>query len=239
MGNQEKKMGPLIILHGWTYSIKRWKPFLRLLEKSGIEYEMLKIPGLTAPLDHVWTLDDYVSWLHLRTKNEERIALLGHSNGGRISQGFAKKYPQKVSRLILIDSAGIYHQDITIQIKRFVFGNLALLKRFISTSFLQDLFYKIVREYDYHRASPLMKKVLQNLLDSDKNNRLEEVNVPTTIIWGENDNVTPLSDGKIMKEKIANSSLNIINGAGHSPQFTNTSEVARIVISILKNHGNI
>lgn len=233
-------MYKVYILHGWSYSTEKWEPFLKLLEQKGVEYKMLKIPGLTAPLEQVWNLSDYVDWLKKEAdKQNGQVILLGHSNGGRIALGFALKYPQKVSQLILIDSAGIYHEDILLQIKRFMFRNFARLKKIVSFTFLQNLFYKIVREYDYNTASPIMKKVLQNLIESDIGNPIEKISVPTAIIWGEKDNITPLSDGKIMNEKIKNSRLHIIKGAGHSPQFTNTSEVANIITSKLKKNGNI
>ena len=223
-------MNKVYILHGWAYSTEKWKPFLKLLGEGGLDYELLKIPGLTAPLDRVWELSDYVDWLKSEVdKNASKVVLLGHSNGGRISLAFARIYPTKVSHLILIDSAGIYHKDIFLQIKRLTFGSLANFKRIINNTFLRDLFYKIVREYDYNRASPIMKKVLQNLIESDVDNPLEKVNVPTLIIWGERDNITPLSDGKLMNNLIRNSRLFIIKGAKHSPQFTNTQEVFDIL----------
>src|SRR3989344_6868211 len=98
----------LIILHGWAYSTEKWKSFLNLLEEDGVEYEMLKIPGLTAPLKRVWTINDYMGWLRKQVISYKLpVVLLGHSNGGRIAAAFAAKYPSKVSKLILIDSAGI------------------------------------------------------------------------------------------------------------------------------------
>jgi pimeloyl-ACP methyl ester carboxylesterase len=42
--------------------------------------------------------------------------LLGHSNGGRIALAFAEKYPDKVKQLVLIDSAGIYHNEFSIRL---------------------------------------------------------------------------------------------------------------------------
>src|SRR5436309_1754011 len=94
----------IFILHGWTYSIERWEPFINELRKHGIEPEMLQIPGLTAPLDEVWRLDDYVEWLkEIVEKEKDKVTLLGHSNGGRIGLAFAAKYPDKVEKLFLID----------------------------------------------------------------------------------------------------------------------------------------
>lgn len=230
MGNKKKEMGTLIILHGWAYEIKKWGPFLKLLAQNGVEYKMLKIPGLTAPLGEVWTLDNYIEWLDKQVISyKSPVVLLGHSNGGRISIAYVLKYPKKVSKLILIDSAGIYHKGISLQIKRFTFGNLAKLKNFMNFSLIKTLFYKIVGEIDYKTASPIMKKVLQNLINSDLRSSINNVNIPTLIIWGEHDNTTPLSDGEQMNKRIKDSKLFVIKGAKHSPQFTNQEEVFEII----------
>lgn len=239
MGYTKKKMGTLgensklIILHGWTCNTEKWGPFFKLLKQNRIEYEMLKIPGLTTPLNEVWTLDDYVSWLDKKTKSESRITLLGHSNGGRISLAYTLKHPEKVSHLILIDSAGIYHNEISLWLKRFVFKNLSRFKKIAYSSVLKNLLYKLAREGDYNKASANMKKTMQNLIESDLTDQMKKISAPTTIIWGENDTTTPLLDAKLMKEKIRNSRLFVIRGAKHSPQFSNPEEVVKIIKEVI------
>ena len=114
----------IYILHGWTYSTNRWSEFLNLLEKAGFKPALLKIPGLTEKIDRAWNLDDYVEWLNRKIGSGKAI-LVGHSSGGRTSLSFALKYPQKVKQLILMDSAGVYHKELSIRIKRFLFKKLA------------------------------------------------------------------------------------------------------------------
>ena len=112
----------IIILHGWAYEHTKWVPFVNELIKAGFDIRLLDIPGLTAPLDEVWQLDDYVNWLRENIQSEPTsVALLGHSNGGRIALAYTAKYPTKISHLILIDSAGIYHNEFPIMLKRLVF----------------------------------------------------------------------------------------------------------------------
>src|SRR3989344_3554613 len=105
----------IFILHGWTRSTGKWNPFVELLKRKGIEVNLLKIPGLTQKIDKVWQINDYVEWL---------IKIIGNSNGGRIALNFAIKYPDKLSNLILIDSAGIYHNELSLKIKRLFFGSV-------------------------------------------------------------------------------------------------------------------
>ena len=50
-----------------------------------------------------------------------------------------------------------------------------------------------------------------NLIEFDKSLKAEVISVPTIIIWGKNDGITPVSDGKVLNQKITNSKLYIIN----------------------------
>ncbi len=230
-----KNIERIYILHGWTYSLDKWKAIVDILNRDGVEMVMLKIPGLTVPHDKVWQLDDYVEWVKDQLKDEkEPIVLLGHSNGGRISIAFAAKYPEKVRKLVLIDAAGIYHNELRIRIKRFVFGKLAKLGRGLSDSeTLRNMLYKFARTSDYQKADTILRKTMINLIRTDISNLFTKISAPTTIIWGEMDETTPLSDGKIMHEKIKNSKFFVIRGAKHSPHFTHVEEVEEIILKEL------
>jgi pimeloyl-ACP methyl ester carboxylesterase len=220
----------IVILHGWTYSTEKWEPFVKALSGNDNAVVMVKVPGLTAPLEESWDLDDYVTWLRdILHKEKEPVVLIGHSNGGRIILAYALLYPEKIKQLFLIDSAGIYHKEFYLQVKRFIFKKLASLKKMVKGSIFKNVLYKLARESDYHNASPIMKKTMQNLIESDLSQQLSLISVPTTIIWGEEDKVTPVSDAKVMQKQIAKSKLFLIKEGRHSPQFTHTNEVVSII----------
>lgn len=225
---QNKK---IYILHGWSYTTDKWPPFIAELEKLGFSVKLLHIPGLTSPIDKVWTLDDYVSWLSETLKNETApVTLLGHSNGGRISIRFASRYPEKVEQLILLDSAGVYHKDVGIKLKRAVFGWLAKIgKVFDGIPEVRRFFYKIIGEKDYRDANPIMRDTMRNLITVDLIPEMQNIKCSTLVIWGERDEVTPLSDGKIIKEKISGAKLEVVLGARHSPHFTNVTDVVAVI----------
>lgn len=196
---------------------------------------MLKVPGLTSKNYKVWDIEDYVNWLkEIISKEKDKVILIGHSNGGRIAVNFAIKYPEKISKLILIDSAGIYHNELPLALKRVIFKTLAkFAKGFKDSSVLQNIFYKIVGENDYKNASQNMKQTMTNLLNSDKSLKPENIKNPTLIFWGKEDKITPVSDGRILNRLIKNSKLEIIENARHSPQFTHPNQVAEIIFSNL------
>lgn len=226
----------IYILHGWTYSTDKWDQFSSLLKMKDFTPVLLNVPGLTEKTDKVWTLDDYVEWLK-ETIGSEKAIIIGHSNGGRIALAFAARYPEKLRQLILIDSAGIYHNELQIRLKRLIFGAIARLgKKVTSSEKLRSLLYKAARESDYKDATPQMRQTMVNLISQDLTPQLSKITTPTLIIWGENDKSTPLSDGKLMHGRIKNSKLVVINDARHSPQFTDTSEVCK---KILEEIGRI
>jgi pimeloyl-ACP methyl ester carboxylesterase len=232
MGILNMKKEKMYILHGWTYSTEKWTPFVNELKKSGINVVVLKIPGLTASIDRVWNIEDYVLWLDDTLKHEKvKVVLCGHSNGGLISLSYALKYPDKVEKLILMDSTGIYHKELSIRIKRWILQTAAKIgKKFTSSHIAKRLIYKIARAHDYENADPIMKKTMVSLIKTDLLEKFNQINIPTLIIWGERDSVTPLNDGKIMRERIKNSKLFTIKNARHSPQITHPKDTARIII---------
>lgn len=233
LAKKEKKLGlmkKILVLHGWTYSTEKWTPFINLLKKEGLDVNLLKIPGLTEKLNEVWNLKTYVEWLNEKV-GKERAILIGHSNGGRISLAFSLKYPEKVEHLILIDSAGIYHNDLPIRIKRLIFKIIAKVgKNLTSSEKLRKILYKLSRERDYYDASPIVKKTMKNLITIDISQELNQIKIPTLIIWGEGDKTTPLKDGQLMHSLIKNSKLRVIKSARHSPMFTHPEEVVNKIV---------
>lgn len=227
-------MKKIYIIHGWSYSIEKWDDIVKIFKEKGIDAKVLKVPGLIYPIEKPWTLSDYVAWLEKEVDNQEKVILVGHSNGGRIAMAFAKKYPNRISKLFLIDSAGVFHNSIPIKIKRMVFGNLAEIgKKFTTDKTLKKILYKLASSNDYNKADLVMKETMVNLMESDKSRNFESVNVPTVIIWGKNDTTTPLVDGKFLNKEIKGSRLFVIENTKHSPQFTHPHEVADIILGNL------
>ncbi|MBI3980373.1 alpha/beta hydrolase [Candidatus Microgenomates bacterium] len=229
-------MKKIYILHGWTYSFEKWHEFVSILKHNKIAGKLLKIPGLTGQLDSVWTVNDYSEWLK-KEIGDQKVILFGHSNGGRLALYFANQHPENIEKLILLDSAGIYHREFFLLLKRNIFNLIAKKGKKITTSpLMKKLLYRVVGEQDYRLANGPLKETMLNLISSDLTPILSAIKVPTLIIWGEKDQITPLADGKLMNKKIANSHLEIIKSARHSPHFTHPKKTAEVIINYLKNH---
>ena len=219
----------LHIIHGWTYSVEPWETTLKILKKNNIDVKMLHVPGLTEKSSRVWTIDEYVTWA------DEQIpdggVALGHSNGGRILLNLCSKNPQKLSSLILLDSAGVYEKSRKRDILRTVSKLGAPLKRIPG---FEKVFHKLIGASDYDRAPKNMKKTLSNMLDSDKNLKIEDVTTKTAILWGENDTVTPPRQARILNQKLPNSSLKFFKNWTHAPYISDPEGLAEAIIKTLK-----
>ncbi len=228
-------MRTIYIVHGWTYNLEKWAAAVNELKKRGINPVILKVPGLTTDSDKVWDINSYVEWLRDQIDGKGPVVLLGHSNGGRIALNFANKYPGLVQTLILVDSAGVYNDKASMQMKRAVFGTLSKIgKRFTNSPKIKRVLYELAREHDYEKAPDNMQKTMINMINSDKSLDVTTVSVPTHIIWGTLDTTTPTGDANILNQRIKGSTIDWVNGAQHSPFFTHPPKFADIIERLIK-----
>lgn len=236
-------MKPIVILHGWNGNPGRWSKFRSLLEAKGAEVFIPQLPGFVKDTNVPWSLNDYVEWMinYMKDKSLAGVGLICHSNGGRIGMKLASSYPDRISHLFLINSAGIRTGS---QWKREFFkliaksGKAALENtpfNLISV-YAKKLLYKIIREHDYERASPILKKTLNNILEEDLASVFPNIRTPTTIIWGTNDRLTPPTSALKLHQAIPQSELLWINGAGHALPFTHAEKLALLIEQKMSIH---
>lgn len=225
-------MKKVFIIHGWTYNLEKWDEVTKSLKKLGIDPILLKVPGLTGPSKKVWDIDGYVEWLDLKLKGEDKPIVIGHSNGGRIALSFVQKHPGKLGQLILIDSAGVAHNELIPSTKLKSLKVISKAGKGLShVPVVKKSFYKLIGAQDYLNAPQNMKLTMRNMLSADKNIDLSKLSIPTTIIWGRNDTITPLKDGNKLHAGITGSDLHVIDDARHAPFYNHADEVAKIIAS--------
>ena len=218
------KLPPLYIIHGWAYSVAPWQRTLELLKARGLDVRMLKVPGLTSPSSKVWTIDDYVAWA--KQELPEQAVALGHSNGGRILLNLCANHPQYLKHLILLDSAGVYEVSHRRDLLRKLAKLLAPAKRL---PLLRKLFHKLIGASDYARAPENMKQTLANMLDSDQRLDLAKVITPTSILWGEQDTVTPPRQAKMLHANLVHSTLRFFSTWTHAPYIADPESLAQAI----------
>ena len=223
-------MKTLYIIHGWAYSVEPWEKTLEILKNDGYTIKMLNVPGLTEPSKKVFTIEDYVSWAD---KNiPDGAVALGHSNGGRILLNLSSKRAAKLRHLILLDSAGVYEESKKRDLLKKVSKLGAPLKKI---PLLEKVFHKLIGASDYDRAPENMKKTLSNMLESDKNLDFSKILTQTSILWGENDTVTPPRQGRLLNERLKNSTLKFYKNWTHAPYISDPKGLAHAIEKVMES----
>lgn len=222
------------IVHGWTYTIEPWTAVASILRSKGVEVVQLKVPGLTASSDKIWTIEGYVEWLNRELEGKQPPIVLGHSNGGRISLNYLKKHPDRFEKLILLNSAGINLDNQKISTKRRILKTLSkFLKPLKYVPIIRKIAYRVIGGSDYDKATVNMKKTLDNMLSSDKQLDITGIKTPVKLIWGQTDTTTPVELGRKMAKLLPNSSIKEFDDWGHAPYITHPVELAQAILEEL------
>ena len=195
-----------------------------------------------------WLADEFV---------EPPFALVGHSMGGAIALNYASVHSDQLTRLVLIDAAGILHR--TAFTKHLIddlklpgnntdepVSNLESLNDYLGIS-LEDI-DRYPAALDAVLRSPVMRGALLGgdprliagaaLVQHNFSGKLRQVTAPTLVIWGEKDNVTPLRTGRLLAHRLPSARLEGIEGVGHMPMYESTGQLNRLVVDELSRSGD-
>lgn len=242
---EQKGEGDLIVLlHGWGSNIKLFANLIELLSKKYTVVAM-DMPGFGESEEppSAWCVDDYVNFVidFLKDYNTEKVMLLGHSFGGRviIKLNSRKNLPFEITKIILVDSAGILPPKNNKKSFRTYYYKIG--KAFLSMGIVQKIapdalenFRKKMGSADYAAASPLMRQVLVKVVNEDLEPLLPDIKCPTLLVWGVNDTATPLSDGEKMEKLIPDAGLVKLENAGHYSFLEQQYTFNRVMSSFMK-----
>lgn len=209
----------VVMLHGWGANIELFRNIASpVAEKYFVAAPDMPGFGETPEPPSAWKVDDYTDFVieFIKELGLKRVILLGHSFGGRviIKMVTRKDLPFEVTRIILVDSAGIRPEKTPEQLKKEKVMKLG--KKLLSgTPKLLEKMQSMVGSADYKAASPLMKEILVNVVNEDLTDLLPGIKQSTLLIWGTLDTATPISDAEKMEQLIPEAGLARIEGAGH------------------------
>ncbi len=225
----------VFILHGWGSSCEVFKNSMSLMaEKYCVVVPDLPGFGETEEPKEPWCVDDYVDFVidFISEFKAKKVVLMGHSYGGRIIIKLAnrKNLPFELSKLILVDAAGIKPKlsfKSKVKVKTF-----KLLKHLLPQSLIAKLRNKM-GSADYNNASPIMKQTMVKSIAEDLTPLLKGIKTETLLVWGKSDTATPLADGQLMEKEIKNSGLVTLDG-GHYSFLDSQFIFNRVIKSFLK-----
>jgi pimeloyl-ACP methyl ester carboxylesterase len=252
----------IVFLHGFGASVETWRDIQSPLSKENtLIFLDLKGFGLSSkPDDGKYSLEDQAEIVlaFLKVHNLRDITLVGHSYGGAVSiftylkdrSGHSRGI---IRRLVLIDPAA-YVQKLPffINILRKPIINWVVMNlvptQMMASFILQYLFYdgnklseeEITRyaEYfdqpgSYNSFVECAKQIVPANPDSISA-LIKTIALPTLIIWGANDPVIPLEDGRRLHQDIRNSKLVIIPKCGHIPPEESPKESLNAILNFLE-----
>lgn len=234
-------MKPILILHGWGWPISspQWAKVKGLLETAGYTVFLPDLPGFgqTPSPKKPWAIDDYVEWVKnfCEENNLSHIFLLGHSFGGSVAAKFSIQYPGKVRKLILVDSAGIRRKRLKKEIQKKVAHFLNRFSFLPFYGFIRKIAYRtLFRHSDYFLTEGVMKETYLKVLGEDMSDIFFQISVPTALIWGEKDGITPLAHAYFMKERIPGAKLEIIPNVKHNPHREAPETLVKRIVEFIQ-----
>jgi pimeloyl-ACP methyl ester carboxylesterase len=201
---------PLLLVHGDGNDWHEWKKNIGFLSQYFCVYAP-DLPGYGLSqypdfaLSPSWGaafLSDFMKSLDI-----DNAHIIGHSMGGLVSMHLAMSFPDKVNKLVLIDSAGLGNLD-----KRAT--RLLYFIRWAKNLFGKE---KSVRYADAPSSEWIVTE------------RLSGLDKPTTILWGEKDFYLPVSHGTLACQLIKDAQLFVFPHCRHAPQREDPEKFHEII----------
>jgi pimeloyl-ACP methyl ester carboxylesterase len=233
----EAGSGPeVILLHGLGGDNGNWRMTLPALASNFHVYapDQIGFGQSDKPLINyrVATLVDFLNAFYKKL-GITKATLVGNSLGGWVAMNFALQYPDKVNRLVLVDSAGYSFKRTggvaparevllglipsslagTKQLMAIVFHN----KAFSSDAVAEQVFTEHLRKNDGYTINSFVDSILRG--EDFVDGKLGALKAPTLIVWGRDDMLVPLASGKALAEDIAGSQTVVLDDCGHVPQM--------------------
>lgn len=227
---------PIVLIHGWngsTFSMRYAIPELAQRHRV-IAIDLLGYGFSDRPPDGDYSIAGLGTIIArvLDALGIERATVLGHSMGGAIAMWFAIHYPERVERLVLVDSATVSEmfraRNVGLAWRPIapLLAPLYLNRRVIRAglrSAVHDRALLTPSMIDGHerplRVKGHLRAQMKQLVDRRRDVPFDPASIraPTLILGGEHDRVIKLSTGERLAREIPNARLVVIRGAGHLP----------------------
>jgi len=250
---------PIVFIHGISGS---WQNWLENLPHFGRSHRAvaLDLPGFGGSPMPSWTIDmpaygrllnDFCEKLGL-----EGATLVGNSMGGLVAAEAVLSAPQRYERLVLVSAAGLINTWLPHERGKATsqawgaFGpRFGAAARFVvSHPHARYLMFRFFMRYPGRLRKELLWEqmasglpaagfadALDAAIEYDARHRLEEIQVPTLIVWGTDDWVIPSAAALSYNRRIPHSRLEVFERTGHVPQLERPARFNRLLEEFLSS----
>lgn len=218
---------PLVLLHGLAGSTAWWKRNVEDLSRHYMVY-LVDWPGFGVMRRYRrhFSVAGAAEWLSglLDALELNKASLVGHSMGGLIAAIFAARWPDRLSKLVLVAPAiGLSRRTIATFFLPLAREALSVHPRFAPT---------LTR--DTARAGPFtLQRVARELLAMNVEGELAWITTPCLLVWGERDLLVPVAFAHQLQGKIRNSRLCLLPQAGHLVMYQRAAQFNKAVLAFL------
>lgn len=215
----------VVMLQGWGTDLGVYDSVANSINERYrfVQFDFPGFGGSDEPRE-AWNVDAYADFFckFMQALEIKKATLIGHSYGGRVIIKLAARdsIPFEIKNIVLIDSAGIMPKrsfSQKLKVRRY-----KILKKILNMKVVYALFPELIDDWrsrqgsaDYRNASSMMRQCLVMAVNEDLTDLLPKVEQDTLLIWGDKDTATPITDAKLMEERIPNAGLVVLKGAGH------------------------
>jgi pimeloyl-ACP methyl ester carboxylesterase len=231
----------IVLVHGAQGTVEGFDGMVSVLKGK---YRVItpSLPGRSGSEDMTGevTIQRYSDHIaHLLSKlGIKKSVIAGSSMGGLVSLSFYFDHPDMTLALILIDSAAKIPIDERI-VKLFEDDCEGTTRLAASLGYSKKTPKSVIEDALKYNLAVKKETVLKDYTATgrfDASSRLHEIRVPTLIIRGSDDILTPRSMTESLKKGIRGSTVRIIQGAGHSSVVDKPKELSEAIIQFLQEH---
>jgi pimeloyl-ACP methyl ester carboxylesterase len=195
------------------------------------------IYGVESLWDLVMIYDELLDSLGLSS-----VPLVGSSFGGMMACELAAQRRDRISKLVLLDPIGLWREDAPVapymllsqeDLVATLFHNLDAEPVKASFALPTDPEELAVTLADTVWAVGSTGKFIWPIPDKGLKKRLHRITAPTLIVWGAEDRLIPAVYAEEFASRIADARVEIVEGAGHVPQWEQLDRVAPLVLDFL------
>ncbi len=231
--------GPkLVLLHGFLTDASNWiEAVPYLIERNRLYIPDMPGHGESDPQGDQLNMNDMLRGLDAfvdEISNDEPVVIAGNSMGGWVASLYALEHPEKVKKLILINSAGWIHflqRDIVMPKTASSYRDKLNLMMGDKAPNLPEWILKKMAEKSLPRHEALFNDITSG--DYLLNNRAALFDRPVYLIWGVPDGLFPLDYAREVEASLPESYFYTIEGGGHLPHYTEPEKFAWVMKNIL------
>lgn len=234
---------PLVLLHGLFGALSNWETVVNAFAGNNRVIIPL-LPLYTMPVKQAGLekLNEFVEGF-VEEIGLEAFNLVGNSLGGHIGLIYTLKNPEKVKRLILTGSSGLFEDGMGGSYPKR--GSYDYVSERVAYTFYDPKVAtkELIDEvFETTKSIPKCLRIVAIAKSAQRNNMAEEITqiqCPTLLIWGLNDTITPPMVAHEFNRLIPNSNLRFIDKCCHAPMMEQPERFNQLLSNFLKEPVSI